>query len=270
MGHEYVPLVRHKDFVVTNARTNAKGPFLRAGAALALFPLIASVPYALLVRDFGYDDVLRAPPLDVLRAFAAGGPDLILEWLAFAVCASGFVLVAGLVADAAKQGNHPPSRFVLAAGALSALAQAIGLSRWAFAVPTIADAALDPASSEARREAALMSYQMLHQFAGVAIGEHIGQTLAALWTAGLSWAILRGGLGPRVFGALGLVIAPLWIVGQVELVRTVIPSAPEWEIAPIAFMAWEAWLLALGAAWIVRGLGLYGAGGVTGLAASTR
>lgn len=229
-------------------------PFLLAGLAMTGFALAANVPYAFLVERFGYDDVLREPPLAVLKAFVAGGPELVLIWLAFAVCALSFVVVAGLVGDAAKAGGKALPGFVVLAGAASALAQAIGLSRWAFAVPGIAASALDPSASEATRAAAVVMYQTLHQFAGVAIGEHVGQTLLAIWTAGFAWRLLMGGLGPRVFGVLGLVIAPLWIVGQSELLATVIPDAPVFEVAPIAFMAWELWLLVLGIAWIVRGV----------------
>jgi Domain of unknown function (DUF4386) len=233
---------------------NPSRPFLVAGLAMAAFALAANVPYALLIARFGYDDILREPPLVVLSAFADGGPSLILIWLAFALCAASFVVVAGLVADAARAGGKVLPGFVLAAGAASAVAQAVGLSRWVFAVPGLAETALDPAASEGARAAAIVMYETLHQFAGVAIGEHIGQTLLAVWTAGLSWTLLKGGLGPRAFGAVGLVIAPSWLVGQTELIATVIPGMPVIEITPIAFMAWEVWVLALGVAWIFKGL----------------
>jgi hypothetical protein len=230
----------------------ARRPLFLAGVALVAFSLAANVPYAMLIERFGYDDVLREPPLRVLAAFAAGGLELILIWLAFAVCALAFVAVAGQVDDALKAGGAAAPRFVALAGGASALAQAIGLSRWAFVVPGLADTALDPAATEAQRAAAVAIYTALHQFAGVAIGEHIGQTLAALWTAGVSWALLRGAPGPRVLGVAGLMIAPLWIVGQSELLATVISGFPVVEAAPIAFMAWEAWLLVLGVTWIVK------------------
>jgi len=225
---------------------------LFAGLAMVAFALVTNVPYALLIARFGYDDILREPSRVVLAAFAAGGSSLILIWLAFALCAASFVVVAGLVADAARAQGRALPCFVVGAGVASALAQAIGLSRWVFVVPGLADIALDPASDDASRAAALVTYDALHQFAGVAIGEHIGQTLLALWTVGVAGTLLKGGLGPRVFGVVGLVLAPLWFVGQIELLATVIPGMPVVEVTPIAFMGWELWLLALGVAWIVR------------------
>lgn len=231
----------------------ASRPFRIAGLALVTFALAANVPYVLLIERFGYDDILREPALDVLRAFAAGGPSLVLIWLAFALCALSFVVVAGLVDDALRT-TTPLPRFATYAGVASALAQAIGLSRWVFVAPGLAATASDPAATEAQRTAAVAIYEALHQFAGVAIGEHIGQTLLALWTAGLGFTLLRaGGLAARLFGLVGLVIAPLWILGQSELLATVIEGFPVLEVAPIAFMGWEVWLLALGVWWLVRG-----------------
>lgn len=226
--------------------TNSRGAMFRAGAAMAAFALIANGPYLYLVEAFGYDDVLREPAGAVLAAFAAGGDALVYAWLAFTICALSFVVVAGLVADALRAAGAPVARFVLAAGVASALAQAIGLSRWAFAAPILADLA----EQEETRQSALVAYQVLHQFAGVGIGEHIGQTLLAIWTAGLSWTIVRSGIAPKFIGWLGFPIAMAWIVGQTELLATV-TATPVLEIAPYAFIGWQLWLVALGVAWML-------------------
>lgn len=217
---------------------------------MAIFALAANAPYLYLIANFGYDDILRESPEEVLAAFAAGGDMLVFAWLAFALCALAFVIVAGLVDDALRAQDAPLAGFVTAAGVASALAQAIGLSRWVFVAPILADLA----AAEETRGSAIVAYQVLHQFAGVAIGEHVGQTLLALWTAGIGWAIARGGAGaPRIFGWFGFLIAAAWIVGQTELLNTV-TRTPVIEITPYAFMGWQVWLLALGLVWIGRGL----------------
>jgi hypothetical protein len=226
-----------------------RAALFRAGLAMVFFATAANAPYAYLIQNFGYDDVLREPPEAVLAAFTAGGDGLVFAWAAFALCALFFVVVAGLADDALRAAGAKAAGFVFAAGVLSGLAQAIGLSRWTFAIPVIADLAAE----EETRAAALVSYRVLHQFAGVAIGEHIGQTLLAIWTAGISWALVRGGAGPRVIGWLGFVIAPAWIVGQTELLATV-TQTPVIEITPYAFMGWELWIFALGVSWIWRSM----------------
>lgn len=222
----------------------------RAGAALAVFPLAATVPYGLLIDRFGYDDILREPPLVVLKAFQDGGPDLVLIWLAFALCAASFLWVAGWTADAVRaQGGRWPLWATLA-GAGSALVQAIGLLRWPFVVPGLAATALDPAADPAARSAAVVVFEALNQFAGVALGEHLGQTLLAAWTFALAMAVLRGRLAPGPFGWAGLALVPLWIIGQSELLATVIPGFPVVEVTPAAFIGWQVWLLALGLWWV--------------------
>lgn len=223
-----------------------------AGAAMVVFPLAATIPYVLLIDRFGYDDILREPPLAVLKAFQAGGPELVLIWLAFALCAAGFLWVAGWTAEAVRaQGGRWPLWATLA-GAGSALVQAIGLLRWSFVVPGLAETALDPAADPAARAAAVVVFGALNQFAGVALGEHLGQTLLAAWTFALAVAVLRGRLAPALFGWTGLALIPLWILGQSELLATVIPGFPVIEAAPIAFMGWQVWLLGLGLWWLFR------------------
>ena len=222
-----------------------------AGTAMALFPLAATVPYVLLIERFGYDDILREPPLVVLRAFRDGGPELVLIWLAFALCAVSFLWVAGWTAEAVKaQGGRWPLWATLA-GAGSAMVQAVGLLRWPFAVPGLAATALDPAADPAARAAAIVVFQTLNQLVGVALGEHLGQTLLAAWTFALAVAVLRGRLAPAMFGWLGLALVPLWILGQSELLATVIPGFPVVEVTPIAFIGWQVWMLGLGLWWLL-------------------
>ncbi|AQR60342.1 hypothetical protein BZG35_00730 [Brevundimonas sp. LM2] len=135
------------------------------------------------------------------------------------------------------------------------MAQAIGLSRWVFVVPGLTDRALsdDPLASAG----AVAVYQGLHQFAGVAIGEWLGQTLMAAWTLALGLALVAGplarGAWSRGLGLFALILSPLWILGQAELLATVDPAFPDLQITQWVFTAWMAWVLALGLTWLVQG-----------------
>ncbi len=227
----------------------------KAGAAMVGFAVAANIPFALLVDRFGYDDVLREPPLDVLRAFEAGGPELILIWLAFALCALAFLWVSAWTGDAVRAGGGRWPAWAATAGAASAVVQAAGLSRWVFVVPGLAERGLhgDAMSSAG----AVAVYEALNQFAGVAIGEWLGQTLLAAWTLAMGLALVRGplarGLWSRLLGAAALILAPLWIVGHVELLATSNPAFPDFQIAQWVFTGWLVWLLALGITWTVQG-----------------
>ncbi|MEQ7154054.1 DUF4386 family protein [Brevundimonas aurifodinae] len=227
----------------------------KAGLAMAGFALAANVPFALLVDRFGYDDVLREPPLEVLAAFRAGGPELIVIWLAFALCALAFLWVSAWTGEAIRAGGARWPAWAAAAGAASAVAQAVGLSRWSFVVPGLADRALDGSATEST--VAVGTYQALHQFAGVAIGEWLGQTLLAAWTLAVGLALVRGpmarGWWTQALGVIALILSPLWIVGQVELLATVDAAFPAFQITQWVFMAWLAWLVALGLTWAIQG-----------------
>lgn len=216
------------------------------------FALAVNGPYLLLIDRFGYDDVLREPPLEVLRAFQAGGPELILIWLAFAACALGFLWVSAWTGEAVRaEGGRWPA-WAAAAGAASAIAQAVGLSRWTFVVPTLADQALSGDTVEAA--AAVAVYQGMHQFAGVAIGEWLGQTLMAAWTLALGLALFKGVGWRKLLGAIGIVLTPLWVVGHMELLATVDPAFPDIQITQWVFTGWLVWLLAVGLGWaLARG-----------------
>lgn len=131
-------------------------------------------------------------------------------------------------------------------GVLSGVLQSVGLMRWVFVIPFLANLYVAPAASVATREAVAVVYQAVHQYGGVAIGEQIGQTLLAFWTLGVGVAMLKSPFFKPWVGWLGLVTVPFWILGQSELLATVIPSTPKWEVAPVGFIIWEIWLVITG------------------------
>ena len=89
-------------------------------------------------------------------------------------------------------------------------------------------------------------YQAVHQYGGVVMGEYLGQTLLACWTLGVGLAMLRSPLFKSWVGWLGLMTVPLWLLGQSELLATVIPGIPILKVTSIGFISWEVWLLVLG------------------------
>lgn len=220
-----------------------------ATAALtAAFLVAVNVPYAMLIERFGYDDILREPAAVVLRTFAAGGPTLVAIWLAFALGCLLFVPVAASIAQALRDEQASRLSPLTLVGVLSALLQAVGLLRWVFVVPVLARIHGDPAASDAAREAALVGFQVVHQYGGVVIGELLGQLLLVAWTLGIARLLLARGGAWTLLGGAGVVIGAAWVVGFTELLGTAMPGIAVIEAAPFAFMAWEAWLAALAAA----------------------
>lgn len=220
-----------------------------AGIALGAVALVSNAPYAMLIALFDYDDVLRRTPGDVLTKFHDAGAPLVWAWWGFAMCAVGFAIAAAWLGEALK---GRLSRAFTLFGVFSGVAQAIALFRWTFVIPPMAAAYVASPEGSGTRAAIETSYTMLNAFAGVGIGEHLGQILLMVWTLGVGFAVMRLGGAMKWIGALGLATLPFWIVGQTELLATAMPEIPVIETIPYAYMAWEAWLLVLGVAMVVR------------------
>ena len=54
------------------------------GLFFVLGAVLVNIPYTLLILNFDYPDLLRAPVDQILTQFQAGGSSLIYTWLAFA------------------------------------------------------------------------------------------------------------------------------------------------------------------------------------------
>jgi hypothetical protein len=84
----------------------------------------------------------------------------------------------------------------------------------------------------------------------VAVGEHLGYLFTGRWTALAGVALLQSDLLHPVFGIIGLVLAPLFVLGSLEFVGPFEPR--DWKVAgtlvPFAYIGWSLWLLALGIA----------------------
>jgi hypothetical protein len=137
-------------------------------------------------------------------------------------------------------------------GSLAALAQAIGLWRWVFVVPGLAHMhAAAGASPEAQR-AAERTFDLINQYGGVAIGEHLGQLLTVLFV--LAAATLQWGEAKRVSGGLGFIAALTIALGTGEGVAIAIgQSGALFATATIVgFMGLTLWLIASGVG-LIRG-----------------
>ena len=160
-----------------------------------------------------------------------------------------------LLGEALKDGNAKLSSGFTLFGVLSGIFQAAALLRWTFAIPAVATAYVGAAEGSAERAAAVATYEALNTFAGVGMGEHLGQLLLMVWTLGVGLALMRMGGAMKWIGAAGLATLPLWIVAQTELLSLSMPELPVVELLPYAFMSWELWLLVVGVALIVKAVG---------------
>lgn len=241
------------DTATASTRTASRPVLATGGGAIAL-AVAFNVPFSILGATFDYPHVLRRPAGEALDLFAAGGASLILTWYGFMLTALALVVMAPALAVTGRRLQASPTLAVGAAlsGALAGLAQAVGLSRWVFAVPALARAHADSAASSEARTAAEHAFDLLNAWGGVAIGEHLGQLLTAAFV--LQVALMQGGEGSRVTSSAGFLAALAIGLGAGEGVAIAVGRSGEiFALITIAgFIGLTLWLIATGVG-LVRG-----------------
>ncbi|MBV7339414.1 DUF4386 domain-containing protein [Chloroflexi bacterium TSY] len=221
------------------------------GTLLILGAIFVNIPYTLLISTFDYPDILRAPTADILTQFAAGGSRLIWTWLAFAWVGLPILLGILLLPQALADDKHSRGllmgKLALFFGATGAIVQMVGLLRWPFVVPVLARLYTAPEATKATQEAVAAVFQAVHQYGGVVLGEHIGQTFTILWMIFLSICLLQQGTFPRWLSWAGFVAAGVYVLAQAGLLETAMPGFPVWrEAGLIGSLLWLGWLGVLG------------------------
>ena len=161
-------------FHAANSPGNEMTRSLLTGLLLIIVPIAFNATFFLLQKAFSYPDILRQPTETILRRFQQGGAPLRRLWYAFTFSAVLFTPVPVLV----HQVFEPDAPWFLVVGTvigvLAGVVQFLGLIRWPFLVPTLAEIYTDPKSTQATRDSAAVTFQAFHRYAGVAIGEHLG------------------------------------------------------------------------------------------------
>jgi len=209
------------------------------GALLIAVPLAFTVIFIALGSVFDYPDILDASTDEILRSFVDEGDGLVALWYGFMFTAVLFVPIAVLLPRVlGMHGTLASAAMVF--GVVAGLLQFLGLARWPFLVPYLADTYVDPQSSPATRDAAAVTFQAFHDYAGGALGEHLGYLFTALWTLvlvpgirvlGRPWLAWLG-----IASAIGIALGMLEPLG-VDAAGTV---------NAVAYTAWAVWLVIVG------------------------
>ena len=203
------------------------------------------VPYTILTIIFDYPDILREDTGVVLTRFHEGGAQFIRVWWAFAILGLP-LLVAYILLGQHLESKWKWARVATNLGVISGIAQIVGLLRWTFVVPVLANA-YTSAENEPAKEAIKVVFQAVHQYGGVVLGEHIGQLFTIGWTLMLAAAFARLKLMPTWVSWLGYVAGAIYLPAQAELFATVMPGFPVWDLAGlIGSTLWLVWLITVG------------------------
>jgi len=203
------------------------------------------IPYTILTMTFEYPDILRQDPGTILTKFHEGGSSLVLTWWAFAILGLS-LLIAYILIGQKFENKLGFIRWVTIIGVISGIVQIIALLRWVFVIPVIANNYVS-AGDVAVKNAAISSFQTVHQFGGVLLGEHLGQLFTITWTVMISRAFMKLNFLPQWISWLGIIASVIYLLAQAELFATVIPGFPVWDMAGfIGSTLWLAWLIIVG------------------------
>lgn len=216
--------------------------FLVTGLVLIALPVAFNLAFFALGRAFDYPGILREPTEQVLRRFQAGGGRLISLWYFFAMTALLAIPMALLVQQVFAP-DHPELAAASAIiGTLSGLVQALGLFRWTFLVPSLAQQYTAVGTSAEARTSIAVVFNAFHQYLGVAIGEHLGYLFTAGWTVLVSIMMLNSAIFPPVLAILGIAAAVGILSGLLE------PAG--WKLAgalnAVSYIVWSLWLIIAG------------------------
>jgi hypothetical protein len=216
---------------------------LVAGTLLILVPTAFMICFILLQTRFDYPDILRKPAADVLTRFAENRHSLLPLWYGMFASAILFIPLSLCVAAVPKL-SRGHCLTLASLGLLAGLVQAIGLSRWIFAVPSLATEFVSSTSPQEQFTITTI-FNTLNSLLGVGIGEHMGYLFTVGWTLTLAWPIRRTRPITATIGALSAVAIAAGLLEPVG-----IPSAA--TINAIGYTVWSLWLIWLGVLLMAR------------------
>jgi hypothetical protein len=218
------------------------------GILLIIGALGVLVPYTILTIIFDYPNILRQETDTILTKFYDGGSTLIWTWWAFAIL--GLPLIGAYVLIGQKLENkYYFVRWATTLGIIGLLVQMIGLLRWTFVVPVLSNNFMK--GNEMTKEASKVAFQVVHQYGGVVLGEHIGQLFTIAWTVMITYAFAQLKLFPKWTTWLGYISSAIYLLAQTELFATVLPNFPMLDFAGfIGSTLWIIWLIIIGTKFI--------------------
>ena len=186
---------------------------------------------------------LDAPPAEILPLILDQSRAVFAGYLSYLIHALALIPLAVLLRSAiGLTGAFATIAIIL--GVLAGFAKALGITRWLFLMPGLAEAWVDPATTDAEQAAIGVVYEAFNAYAG-GVGELLGVgLLAGSWTVVLSIALIRRGatlLGWAGMGSAILLFSTLLSVLGME--------SP--VMLTLSGILWQFWTLAL-AIWLVR------------------
>lgn len=146
-----------------------------------LFVVLMLVPYAVLVTYFDFPNILREAPADIMLKFKQSQSKVVFGYYLFTLSQIVFSGVVISLFCTYRKSVSDTLIFATFFGFIAGILQAIGFSRWPFAVPKIAETVSSPTVDQLTKDSAINDLATLHNFGGVAIGENLFFVCESIW-----------------------------------------------------------------------------------------
>lgn len=166
--------------------------------------------FTVLADAFHFPQILRASADERLALFRAHRASIVPTYWMLAMTGIALVFISVLLARSLGPKAGSASRLVLAFGVVAGFAQATGFGRWAILVPWLADRMADPSLSDTGRETIALIEGAFNRYAGMLIGEHLGNICWGFWLFFTGMAIRRSGAVDRRIGSAAMLLSPLF------------------------------------------------------------
>lgn len=194
---------------------NSTSPRERNFDRLLAFLLVADIVamfagFTVLADAFRFPEILRASADERLALFRAHRALIVPTYWMLAMTGIALVFISVLFTRSLGPMAGSASRLALAFGVIAGFAQATGFGRWAILVPWLADRMADPALSEAGRETIALVEGAFNRYAGMLVGEHLGNICWGFWLFFTGLAIRGSGGVDRRIGTAAMTLSPLF------------------------------------------------------------
>ena len=226
-----------------------QGPYRVVALLLVLEVVLQTVPLVVLGAAINWPASLDEPASVNLPHIVEQQGAVIVGYGSYLLYSILILPLAFLFYFLLKEGRSSSPLLAVAVGfgVVSALARSLGIVRWLFMMPVLADIYLAPESGETARQTVSVVYDAFNAYAG-GVGEILGVGLFGAALFGLvSVALVRSPQFPDWIGYAGIVAAALLLVGVLEIFGLDVGL-----FITVSVTALQLWMLALAVVLFLR------------------
>lgn len=229
----------------TDGPDHYRAAYRGAAIGIAVHVLVLYAAFTLLAMVFDFPDVLRRPAIERLDLFQQTRALVRPTYWVLTLTGLTQIAVTVFLFQAFRDRGRTLIVFGAVFGTLAGVFQALGFVRWAVLTPYLARAMADPGLPDVTRQAIALTEGSFNRYAGMAVGEHMGNLALSVWTFCLALSMRRDPLFDGRLGIVGLALAPLAFLMALEPLDV----APHLlgAVVNVAFPAWVVWLVVIAA-----------------------